>query len=471
MIRVYLDWGVISNLKKEENLELKNFLTAHKNSIFCPYTPTHFNDLLKSLNDFNQLIHADLNTIESICGANFLDHQNGKFIQFEQNVHSYFEERKSMEPSSMKENINQAIEILNEDPELKKILENTKIDLGLSKENMDIFSKISPNSNVDGISLFDCLRDVSEFSDSLTFDRDFYKNFRDIIKESGFKLPQNFGNWKPQDVVKNMDNFLAQFKNDMTYQEYVEYVCSKNPNAQNSRYEFYTNAYLLFDLLGFKPDKLKKETDNMQNILNDANHSFFSAYCDYFIVQDKILKLKTEALFSYLKIQTAVVSPDEFLIKIKTQINNLYQNDYTRTGYFSFLKKEKIVKREIGKSTEDADTYVFTLPIFLFNYFNYAVMYVYKMEKFNAVILEFKRRSTNYSSFIFDIELKRLISEIVKAYNLFDNLNFELKLRSFVNKDYENAIISHKGEDHHMQLSIDKHTNYPMLTITMSLAK
>ena len=45
MKRVYLDWGVVSNLKRDEYAELRNLLLSNKGRLFFVYSPAHFEDL------------------------------------------------------------------------------------------------------------------------------------------------------------------------------------------------------------------------------------------------------------------------------------------------------------------------------------------------------------------------------------------------------------------------------------------
>lgn len=45
MKRVYLDWGVVSYLKRDEYAELRNLLLSNKGRLFFVYSPAHFEDL------------------------------------------------------------------------------------------------------------------------------------------------------------------------------------------------------------------------------------------------------------------------------------------------------------------------------------------------------------------------------------------------------------------------------------------
>lgn len=45
MIKIYLDWNIISKLKRKEGEELKNALMKNKNSFVFPFSAAHLRDL------------------------------------------------------------------------------------------------------------------------------------------------------------------------------------------------------------------------------------------------------------------------------------------------------------------------------------------------------------------------------------------------------------------------------------------
>lgn len=72
MIRIYLDWNVISNLKRPENKELKNFIDKYKDFFLFPYSPAHFKDLMKSFSPDNVHFEKDLETLEYLSGKHLI---------------------------------------------------------------------------------------------------------------------------------------------------------------------------------------------------------------------------------------------------------------------------------------------------------------------------------------------------------------------------------------------------------------
>ena len=72
MIRVYLDWNVISSLKKPEFKELKEFIDKHKKYLQFPYSPAHFIDLMKSHSPDNEYFQMDLDTLNYLSDKHLI---------------------------------------------------------------------------------------------------------------------------------------------------------------------------------------------------------------------------------------------------------------------------------------------------------------------------------------------------------------------------------------------------------------
>lgn len=169
--------------------------------------------------------------------------------------------------------------------------------------------------------MWDLMKELGPFTQNLLRNGKYYKDFRENIGEKGFKLGAHAGNWNEEDVIKNIDNFFRIHNINMPFLEYVE-TALKNKKEPYTYYEFYTTAYLMLDMIGYKSDKLPKPTDNMQNIQTDAEHSFYGAHCDYFIALDKKLRIKSKVLYNEFNISTKILTPDEFLNEIKEVIHS-----------------------------------------------------------------------------------------------------------------------------------------------------
>ena len=59
------------------------------------------------------------------------------------------------------------------------------------------------------------------------------------------------------------------------------------------------------DLFGYRPENKCKV---ITNIDTDASHLFYASNCDYFVTEDRKLRDKAIAIYSYYRIQTKVIS-------------------------------------------------------------------------------------------------------------------------------------------------------------------
>ena len=48
MLKIYLDWNIISYLKEEEYIDLRNYIAEVKDFFVFPYSKAHLQDLYQS---------------------------------------------------------------------------------------------------------------------------------------------------------------------------------------------------------------------------------------------------------------------------------------------------------------------------------------------------------------------------------------------------------------------------------------
>jgi hypothetical protein len=73
----------------------------------------------------------------------------------------------------------------------------------------------------------------------------------------------------------------------------------------------------MLNWVGYYPDdftKIKKRSDRFIASQHDMMHAMFGRYADYLISGDNRFRKKASASFAYLKLQTTVVSPEEFAV-------------------------------------------------------------------------------------------------------------------------------------------------------------
>ena len=152
-------------------------------------------------------------------------------------------------------------------------------------------------------------------------DKTVYKNLRNITDKH-----LNNGKFT---VDYNKIDFNEDLKDSVLQKSFIDFVTDNlDPNGKKefSNYDFFTNAYLNLDILGISKESSKNVRFN--NMLNDAIHSYYGAYCDCVVSDDSGFLKKTRTLYKLLGIDTKVLNADEFIRTFEFIANK------ERVGYF-----------------------------------------------------------------------------------------------------------------------------------------
>ena len=465
MIRIYLDWNVVSNFKRSEFSEIREFIAEHKDYLLFPFTPAHFNDLMKSYHPDNSLFYLDLENLEYLSENHLLQWGKDNIEIFFATPKEYFEREKNNEDIFSAMDFEKIINDLDSfelggkmGTLMKSILKLQPTGIQITDENREMLSKMFPNIT-NNSSMWDLMMETIPFTKKLLQDKGYYKDLRKTINNSGLKLDENSGNWDVENVVKNINDILQEKKVNLTFREYID-MSFKDKKEPVNKYEYYTAAYLMLDMIGYKSDKLPKPTDNMQNIQTDGEHSFYAAFCDYFVVMDKKLKTKTKVLFNEFNIPTVVLSPEEFINIVKPKIHTPNTNTYFLIEASSIIKNGNMI-REYDIDENAIESCVVKLPVFYFNFFNYVIWEYYPKE--NGVMITFKKVFENYSNFVFYTEIERLIDRVCLFFGNDNDDEFAEKKRKFVYGEKEVEFIW-KFDIGLIKLERDIETRSPTLT-------
>lgn len=473
MIRIYLDWNVISSLKKPEFQEMKAFIEKHKKYFQFPYSPAHFTDLMKSYNPNNEYFNSDLETLEYLSGKHHIRWDKDRVKPLFGTPKEFFEGVKDNEDISDYMDMEKMFNDLDESFEdiglsklgtlMKSLFELQPSEIEITEENRDILKKMFPNIKT-GSSMWNLMKDIGPFSQKLLKDGDYYKDFRNSLADQGFKLEANSGNWSYDKVIKNIDEFLLKFGAKITYLEYVE-MSLKHKKEPITQYEYYTTAYLMLDMIGYKTDKLPKPTDNMQNIQADGEHSFYAGHCDYFVAMDKKLRVKSKVLYNEFNIETKIIEPKEFISELGKVIDPLTSDINFIQEAIDFCNKESVVESYAEKNGNGVETYAFKLPRFYFNFFNYVVYTNYPKE--GGFVLTFHKVFKNFSRFIYYTESETLIDSVIDYFGYENKEELRSKKNEFVYED-KGTIFDWNYEGGLIRLENEEDTKRPTLSYIIS---
>jgi hypothetical protein len=473
MIRIYLDWNIISSLKKPEFQEIKKFIEKHKQYLQFPYSPAHFTDLMKSYNPDNEHFDTDLEALEYLCGKHHIRWEEnvvkplfGRPKEFFEGIKDNEDPIDSLDMETIFNDLDESLEDIGMGKMgtmMKSLYELQPSGIEITEENKDILKKMFPNLK-ENSSMWDLMKDIGPFSQKLLKDGKYYKDFRKSLSEQGFKLEANSGNWNYDKVVKNIDDFLAQLGTKMTFLEYVE-TALKHKKEKITQYEFYTTAYLMLDMLGYKTDKLPKPTDNMQNIQADGEHSFYGGHCDYFVAIDKKLRIKSKVLYNEFNINTKILEPNELIAELESVIDPLTNDINFIQEAIDFCNKENLVESYPDEEGNGVESFAFKLPRFYFNFFNYVIYTNYPEQ--DGFVLNFRKAYKNFSRFVYYTESENIVDTVCDYFG-YENLE-ELtnKKKEFVFND-KAITFDWNFEGGLIRLENEEDTNRPTLSYIIS---
>ena len=445
MLKIYLDWNIITHLKDEQNRDLFAFLLENKNKFIFPYSKAHIKDLLVSKDANNNYYEQDFQLLAEICEHHLLEH--------EQNINN---------PYPYKCYPKDYLEIKNAELELfssgfskctfYKFLDENGLNPDyfmsiLKKEKIEPF--VIPLINKTIGNLADLFSLMFEYGPTLFNDKKIPKQIQSYIQtttnDSQYRKIQGSNS---TNIFKELN--AAVFP--QTNKNFVELI--ENPIAERSKsnLELFTSLYLTLNLSGFFSDKNR----NLQNIYTDSEHAYYASSCDFFVSNDSRLREKTDAIYRQYNIQTKIISSDELITIMTEELTHSYDIKHM------FTHDLPIYGEPIR--TEGENNVYKQLPYRFLGIFNYCI---------NLRIPDSNNRTGVFRivipsrSFVFYTELERFFELIISIIS-----EEEQKLlfkKEFVskfltkNKDIiDTATFTIDCPDYLIQLSADKESHIPL---------
>lgn len=224
MKRVYLDWGVVSNLKRDEYAELRNLLLSNKGRLFFVYSPAHFEDLMRSKGE--PQFDDDINMLSNLVEDHLLDIDKGVVWPYRVDPKEFC--RNFVDNSSYLlqdvDSFLSAIEVASipGDNFVNQIKANLDMPFPIPSQFRadEVFMRTFPNLP-ESPTFRDVMESIRQFMYDMMINGGSYKNYRKSIHETGFKLEQNAGNWHDGEAVDKITSFLKSQRIDMPFNDYV----------------------------------------------------------------------------------------------------------------------------------------------------------------------------------------------------------------------------------------------------------
>ena len=238
-MRVYLDNNILVDI--EDGVFT---LEVFKRTLNVEYyfSEVHMDELMNGLEKHPELKDIRLQTIDALCGSNYISPDLGSYMKGGFEV---------MSPQRAFE---------------------------LSYQFKNIHDKLY------------------NYTKAMQYDRD--KMLDSLVMEK-----KEVGNYKPSEIFKVIDERM------MEYWGYDISTYLKMQGASIGR-TVYSSLFNLLDFVCYRHDK-----DHAAR-LYDSSHAYFGQYCDFLVTNDKRMKTKTEAVYSYLSKTTKVLTADEYLEQI-----------------------------------------------------------------------------------------------------------------------------------------------------------
>lgn len=184
---------------------------------------------------------------------------------------------------------------------LKKIRLKTIFDLTnysyIFPDGHQISSKIEDPETV--INIHNSFASLMNFTrqkvNSFNIDRDKLIELLGIDKK-------RINNYSPAEVIDYIDN-LIRSQLLIGFADLVDF-------SGTTLRDRISTLFNLLDFVGFWKDE-KKERSNLARMY-DASHTYFASYCDLFVSNDKRARNKAKVAFLFNKVNTTVLSLDEF---------------------------------------------------------------------------------------------------------------------------------------------------------------
>lgn len=344
MIKVYLDWNIMSGMKNNHFPELNNII-LNKDKFLLVYSTSHIGDIFASIKDHSEqeqkIIREDLDYItyltDNLCLVNnskevtLSDYEPGELLDDRIREAPLFQDLSLDNLFSSIEEDNPMFGIVNS---MKNMIASIPLDLAFKEafenpESAEMLDKMFPGLKEDQ-TMNGFFKSFGKMFHNMNETED-YKDLRNMVQQIGVNSGHFNENKNPFEVIDNAYKKIGV--ENLNIDKYFE----KGKNAPEW-FDDITNEYIKLDMHGFKADKVKvtaKEKNTFNNTTEDASHSAFASRCEFYITNDDKNYHKTKAVFQKLGIFTIVLKPNEFI-----QYYNLFLNTNDFDDHFTSIIDE-----------------------------------------------------------------------------------------------------------------------------------
>lgn len=423
MIRVYLDWNIITSLKRGEP-EKQSFQSLHellfrnKDKILIPYTSAHLSDLITSYK------HSERGKTETLADLIYLekltenlcivyDYKTKSTNPGCNDIQEYFQVLLDSE-KLIEEGVEGLFSSLKGtpcEPLLKSYLNLLKqIPTGIDPTS---FENVSPKfkmftkqfqSTIEGNSLYHLLNDSLKLIKEFSSNPGLYRSSRNATLEQ-LKLNHDYS--KSENPIAEISKNLEASALKKSFKEFADSSLRNSTGKQDpSRFDIFTNRFLMMDFLGFQKDR------EFKNLIQDSFHTYYAAHCDFFITDDKHTYEKAKAIYKEFHIETIVCNSGEFNAKFFGKIVlSGTQGKSILTIVAEIIKSSFVITRH---DNEFNPVDIYKIESTALNYFN-RLQLTHNVDGSKTIYI-YKNQTYNYSTFIFFKEIEAVINQLSREF-------------------------------------------------------
>lgn len=377
MIKVYLDWNVMSGMKNNYFPDLTEIM-SNREKFLLVYSTSHIGDIFASIKNNSteeqKLVREDLEFITSLTDNLCLGNDSKEVTLSICDPGELLDDRISEAPLFKNLSLDSLFHSIEADnpmygigDAMKNMIASIPLDSAFKEafqnpESAKMLEELFPGLK-DDLTMNGFFKSFGQMLDNMN-EGEGYKDLRNIVQQVGISNGHFSQDKKPFDVIENtykkkgMENFDAG--------QYFD----KTKNAPEW-FNDVINEYVSLDMHGFKADKIKvtdKEKNTFRNTTEDALHSAFASRCDFYITNDDKNYHKTKAVFQKLDIRTKVLKPNDFV-----QYNNSFLSSTTFDEHFeSIIDEYKKTDNFHKQKYENGESFglVKHTNQYFFNFFN-----------------------------------------------------------------------------------------------------
>ena len=428
MIRVYFDWNIFGNLKRETEEPFKSILSIIKNNngkLLFPYSPAHLRDLKRGFSETEKSkskTYADLEFQHEISKDHclYVDTKENDVTPQIFNPTEYFNQLvddRTLENFDFENLFSDSDDALSglwkSYMNLMKVMP-TGIDLQQIETASEKYGGVKDmfQNLRNGNNFYNLMKDVTRMISKPEEHSSIYKSMRNTSVVE-MKINTDLEQWG--NAFDYLDKTLAKTQLNKSFRQLIDdNLKNRSKDKPATRFDYFINYYISLDTFGYYRDK------ELAKLLDDPTHAYYGAHCDIIVTEDNNTYHKAKAVYENFNIATTVCKAADFPSAFYG-LNELGNNSsQTISGRIvEIIRYSFILMKSVDDEFNPVTIYKIQHPIA--DFFNRMQISFFT----DSTSLFIYKKKDNYSTFLFWTEIKSIVDKVVLDFGIDDNLKAE----------------------------------------------